>query len=196
VTSLNAAILRQLVVRLDVKDYVRIVHRAYKDSPLGMGFGKTRFSSPKDAFKLLYLAQDTRTAIAETIIRDRFQSKAKRELLEEEFDDYSIAAIRNGDPLVLVDLRREGASLLGVSTDAVRARAQRAGRKLSQELYDRTVLDGIVYMSRITNHECIAVYDRSVSKLDADAPALDLSRLRSLTADLAALQVTVVRTPP
>jgi hypothetical protein len=51
-------------------------------------------------------------------------------------------------------------------------------------------------MSRITNHECIAVYDRSVSKLDADAPALDLSRLRSLTADLAALQVTVVRTPP
>jgi len=78
----------------------------------------------------------------------------------------------------------------------VRARAQRAGRILSQELYDRTVLDGIVYMSRITNRECVAVYDRSVSKLDADAPALDLSRLRSLTADLAALQVTVVRTPP
>jgi hypothetical protein len=116
-------------------------------------------------------------------------------LLEEEFDDYSIAAIRNGDPLVLVDLRREGASLLGVSTDAVRARAQVAGRILSQELYDRTVLDGIVYMSRITNRECVAVY-RSVSKLDADAPALDLSRLRSLTADLAALQVTVVRTAP
>ena len=89
-----------------------------------------------------------------------------------------------------------GASLLGVSTDAVRARAQRAGRILSQELYDRTVLDGILYMSRITNRECVAVYDRSVSKLDADAPALDLSRLRSLTADLAALQVTVVRTPP
>lgn len=161
-----------------------------------MGFGKTRFSSPKDAFKVLYLAQDTRTAIAETIIRDRFQSKAKRELLEEEFDDYSIAAMRNRDPLVLVDLRREGASLLGVSTAAVRARAQGAGRTLSQELYDRTVLDGIVYMSRITNRECVAVYDRSVSKLDADAPAPDLSRLRSLTADLAPLQVTVVRTPP
>jgi hypothetical protein len=108
VTSLNTAILRHLVVRLDVKDYVRIVHRAYKDSPLGMGFGKTRFSSPNDAFKVLYLAQDTRTAIAETIIRDRFQSKAKRELLEEEFDDYSIAAIRNRDPLVLVDLGGRG----------------------------------------------------------------------------------------
>src|SRR5580693_9456808 len=116
--SLDKRILQQLVVKADVTDYVRIVRRPHKDSPLGMGFGKTRFSSPKDAFKVLYLAQDTRTAIAETIIRDRFQSKAKRELLEEEFDDYSIAAIRNRDPLVLVDLRREGASLLGVSTDA------------------------------------------------------------------------------
>ena len=143
-----------------------------------MGFG---LSSPKDGFKLLYLAQDTRTAIAETIIRDRFQSKAKRELPEEEFDDYSIAAIRNGDPLVLVDLRREEASLR--IDRCGRARAQRAGRKLSQELYDRTVPRR--HRLHVAHHkrECVAVYDRSVSKLDADAPALDLSRLRSLTAD-------------
>jgi hypothetical protein len=193
--SLSTRILTQLVVQVDVTDYVRIVPRAHKDTPLGMGFGKTRFSSPKDAFRLLYLAQDARTAIAETIIRDRYQGKAKRELLEEEFDDYSIAAVRNGDPLALVDLRHEGASLLGVSTDAVRARAQRAGRKLSQELYDRTALDGIVYMSRITNRECVAVYDRAASKVEAGAPALDLPRLGSLTADLAALQVMVIRTP-
>lgn len=194
--KLDAAILKQLVVRVDVTDYVRIVRRAYKDKPLGMGFGKTRFSSPKDAFKLLYLAQDTRTAVAETIIRDRFQDKAKRVLLEDEFDAYSIAAISKADPLVLVDLRHEGASLLGVSTDAVRARTQRPGRNLSQALYARTMLDGIVYMSRITNRECVAIYDRAVPKLETAGPALDLPRLGSLTADLAALHVTVIKRPP
>jgi hypothetical protein len=190
--SLDTRILKQLVVRVDVTDFVRIIRRVHKDTPLGTGFGKTRFASPRDAFRLLYLAQDTRTAIAETIIRDRYQGRAKRELLEEEFDDYSIVAVRNGDPLALLDLRHEGANLLGVPTDAVRARAQLARRKLSQELYDRTALGGIVYMSRITNRECVAVYDRAVSKLEADAPALDLTRLGSLTADLAALQVTVI----
>jgi hypothetical protein len=191
--SFDTGVLRQLIVRVDVTDFVRIIRRVHRNEPLGMGFGKTRFSSPRNAFRLLYIAQDPRTAIAETIIRDRYQGRAKRELLEEEFDDYSIAAVRNGDPLTLLDLRHEGASLLGVPTDAVRGRAQLAGRKLSQELYDRTMLDGVLYMSRITNRECAAVYDRAVSKLEADAPAPELTRLRSLTTDLAALQVTVIR---
>jgi hypothetical protein len=34
--------------RIDVTNYVRIVNRTHKNTPLGMGFGKTRFSSPKD----------------------------------------------------------------------------------------------------------------------------------------------------
>ncbi len=126
--SLDTGILKQLIVRVDVTDFVRIVRRVHKDTALGMGFGKTRFASPRDAFRLLYLAQDTRTAIAETIIRDRYQGRAKRELLQEEFDDYSIVAVRNGDPLALLDLRHEGANLFGVPTDAVRAGAQLAGR--------------------------------------------------------------------
>jgi hypothetical protein len=92
-----------------------------------------------------------------------------------------------------VDLRHEGANLLGVPTDAVRARAQAAGRRLSQELHDRAPIDGIVYMSRITNRECIAVYERAVaSKLSADKPALPLIRLSSMTADLRALGVTII----
>lgn len=190
---LNKQILEQLVVCVDATDYVRIVDRAHEHTPLGMGYGRTRFSSPTDAFKLLYLAQDTGTAIAERIVRDRFQGRQKREILLGEFKRYSVAAIRNPDPLVVLDLRYEGANLLGVSTDAVRARAQRAGRALSQELYDRTSLDGIVYMSRITNRECLAVYDRAVtSKLAADAPALPLVQLASLPADLRSLHVTVI----
>lgn len=189
---LDKAILQRLAVRADVTDYVRIVGRQYAGTPLGMGFSKSRFSSSNDKFRLLYLAQDPATAVAEAILRDRFQGKAERLLLQEEFDHYSIAAIRNSHPLFLLDLRHEGASLLGVATDAVRARAQASGRRLSQEIHDRTDFDGILYMSRITNRQCVAVYDRAVaSNLEADIPALDLPRLSTLVSILDDLHITV-----
>ena len=84
------------------------------------------------------------------------------------------------------------ASLLGVSTDAVRAKAQAARRRLSQSLYDQTTFDGILYMSRITNRQCVAVYDRAVAaNLQADRPALDLPRLAGLQAILDTLHITI-----
>jgi hypothetical protein len=192
--TLDPAILQRLAVRVDVTDYVRIIARVHAANPLGMGPGRSRFSSPRDRFRLLYLAQDPMTAVAETIVRDRFERKAERLLLDEELDRYSIALVRNPQPLFLLDLRYEGANLLGVSTDAVRARAQAGGRRLSQLVYDETSLDGIVYMSRITNRECVAVYDRAVtSRLEANSPALDLLRLARLSAILDALHITLIR---
>lgn len=48
-------------------------------------------------------------------------------------------------------------------------------------------------MSRITNRQCLAVYDRAVTpNLDADSPALDLPRLATLRMILEALHITVV----
>ena len=173
--TLDPAILARLSVGVDFTNYVRIMARAHAATPLGMGPGRSRFSSPRNRFHLLYLAQDPVTAFAETIVRDRYENTVDRLLLEEELDRYSIAAVRNPHPLFLLDLRNEGASLLGVSTDAVRAKAQAAGRRLSQSLYDQTTFDGIVYMSRITNRECVAVYDRAATpSLEADSPAIDL----------------------
>ena len=191
--TLDPAILARLSVGVDVTNYVRIMARAHAATPLGMGPGRSRFSSPRNRFHLLYLAQDTVTAFAETIVRDRYENTVDRLLLEEELDRYSIAAVRNPHPLFLLDLRNEGASLLGVSTDAVRAKAQAAGRRLSQSLYDQTTFDGIVYMSRITNRECVAVYDRAVTpSLEADSPAIDLPRLAALPTIVATLHVTIV----
>jgi len=194
--TLDPAVLARLSARIEVTNYVRIISRVHAATPLGMGPGRSRFSSPRNKFHLLYLAQDPSTAFAETIVRDRFEDKAERLLLEEELDRYSIVAVRNPGPLFLLDLRNEGASLLGVSTDAVRAKAQAAGRRLSQSLYDQTAFDGIVYMSRITNRQCVAVYDRAVMPgLEADSPALDLPRLASLRVILESLHVTVVASP-
>jgi hypothetical protein len=190
--TFDPAILQRLAVRVDVTNYVRIIACMHAATPLGMGHGRSRFSSPRDRFRLLYLAQDPATAVAEAIVRDRYEKSSERFLMEEELDRYSIAAVRNPQPLFLLDLRYEGANLLGVSTDAVRAKAQAAGRRLSQSLYDETTFDGIVYMSRITNRECVAVYDRAVApNLEADSPALSLPRLGNLPAILEALHITL-----
>jgi hypothetical protein len=51
-------------------------------------------------------------------------------------------------------------------------------------------------MSRITNRECVAVYDRAVaSKLETASPALDLPRLAGLGAILDALHIAIDPTP-
>jgi len=127
--TFDKAILQRLVIRVDVTDYVRIVPRAHAATPLGMGYGKTRFSSPKNKFKLLYLAEDSKTSLAETLIRDRYQGETERLLMEDELEAWSIASMANPSPLNLID--------------AILGRAHSAGRAFSQKLYDQTSLDGI-----------------------------------------------------
>ncbi|WP_291092660.1 RES family NAD+ phosphorylase [Hoeflea sp.] len=172
---------------------MRILPRTHAATPLGLGLGKSRFSSPQDKYRILYLAQDVKTAVAETIVRDRFEGTSDRYLLREEFDRYSIASVRGNRPLFLLDLRYEGANLLGISTDAVRAKAQSAGRRFSQRLYDQTDFDGIIYMSRITNKQCLAIYDRAVeTALEADSPAMNLAQVQSLTSVIEELQIVTL----
>jgi len=194
--TLDKAILRELAVSIDVTGYLRIMDAAHRATPTGMGHGKTRFASPTDSFKLLYVAQNLQTALAEAVIRDRYQGKQKRELLEEDIEQSVVASMASFTPLKLLDLRTSGASRLGVPTNAVRGRAQQSGRRFSQELYDSTDFDGIVYMSRITNAECVAIYDRAAgSALDPACPVVDLVRLADLQAALRSLNVSLIRNP-
>lgn len=191
--KLDRGILQELTVGINVTGYLRIMDAAYRSAPTGMGYGKTRFASPTDAFKLLYVAQDLPTALAEAVIRDRFQGRQKRELLESEIDQSVIASMMARDPFKLLDLRTTGANRLGVPTDAVRGRAQ-SGRRFSQLLYDSTDFDGIVYMSRITNAECVAIYGRAVGLgLDPACPVVDLIRLADLIPALGSLNITLIR---
>ena len=55
------------------KAYVRVTLIVHSAPPLGTGFGLTRFVSSTTAFKVIYIAQDLTTGIAETLVRDRFQ---------------------------------------------------------------------------------------------------------------------------
>lgn len=173
-------------------DFVRCSKWAYRASPLGMGFGKTRFASPDDEFQLLYIAADLPTAIAETVVRDRFEGTAVRELTQPDIKIWgacSVSAIRD---LTLLDLRGDGCFQLGVSTDIVGAKAQDKSRAFSQHVYDVTKLDGIIYASRILKRDCIAVYDRAVGSGLLPSPMVELLRLANLVPALEELKIELV----
>jgi hypothetical protein len=56
--------------------------------------------------------------------------------------------------------------LLGAPTDAALARHQAAGQALGRAVYEEhRDIDGLLYSSRLTGEDCIAVFDRAVKKL-------------------------------
>ncbi|MBB4524978.1 RES family NAD+ phosphorylase [Rhizobium leguminosarum] len=124
--------------------WLRVLPRNHMATPLGMGFGNSRFSSPHRRFRLAYIAQDLSTAIAETIVRDRFEGSADRVLDETEFEDWAIAEVSAVDPLTVLDLRTTGLLKLGVSTDAARAKAHSDGQALSEAVYGAFDADGLL----------------------------------------------------
>jgi hypothetical protein len=181
-----------LVVAYQPTAYLRVTPIAHRATPLGMGFGKTRFASPADAFKLLYIAEDLATSVAEAVIRDRFEGANARELTAGELAGWGAAEVSAQIPLRLLDVRTAGCFLLGVSTDITGAKAQDEARQFGQAVFDQTDLDGILYLSRLTRRICVAVYDRAVaSKLDA-GPVHELETLAALVPALAALRVVLI----
>jgi hypothetical protein len=133
------------------------------------------------------------TAIAETIVRDRFEGVTERVLDQTEIEEWAIAEVTAVTPLVVIDLRATGLLRLGVSTDAARAKEHREGQKLSETIHGSFAVDGLLYSSRLTSAECVAVYDRAVgTKLEA-TPAVNLVRHPDLIPALKSIGVTIQR---
>jgi hypothetical protein len=190
--DLEPDVVASLVVAYQPTAYLRVTPIAHRATPLGMGFGKTRFASPTDAFKLLYIAEDLATSVAEAIIRDRFEGVTAREITAGEVTGWGVTEVSAPVPLRLLDMRTVGCFLLGVSTDITGAKAQDEARQFSQAVFDLTDLDGILYLSRLTRRTCVAVYDRAVAtKLDA-GPVHELETLAALVPALAALRIVLI----
>ena len=191
---LDPNVLADLAVAITPKAYVRVTPIAHAATPLGTGFGVTRFSSPTKAFKVIYVAQDLTTAIAETLVRDRFQGRALRKFLDVEAALWGITEVNAGAPLTLIDLRTTGLVRLGISTEAARGKAQGQGRKLSQAIYDQTDAQGLIYNSRLTGGACICIYDRALAGLVA-TPVIEVTLLAGFVDALRELNVTLIATP-
>jgi hypothetical protein len=191
--AFDPAILSTLTRRFEPSAYLRCIPWVNRATPLGMGYGQTRFASPTDGFKLLYIAEDLATGIAETIVRDRFEGVALRELDITDIQSWGVCEVSALVPLRVLDLRRDGCFKLGVSTDIVGAKAQDQSRAFSQVLYDTTDLDGVLYHSRLRRRNCVAIYDRAVSHALRPGRVVEAETLAGLTSALRALKVKLNR---
>ena len=188
---LNPAVVAALAIPSEFEHFVRVLPVAHRATPLGTGYGASRFSSRQQAFGLLYAAPDLKTALAEALIRDRFEGKAKRVLDITEIEERVVAEISTKGPLKLLDLRKDGLLKLGVSTDAARAKSHRHGQTLSDAIHKEFDIDGILYLSRLTSEDCVAVYDRAIDGRLKAGKAIALERAPSLVSDLSALSVSI-----
>jgi len=82
--KLDAAALADQAVAFEFMGYVRATLLAFRATPLGIGFGKTRFASPDDGFEVLCAAENLATSVTETLVRDRFEGRKRRRLQQAE----------------------------------------------------------------------------------------------------------------
>lgn len=189
---LDPAILAAHTIPFEAIDWLRSTRWTHRATPLGMGYGDTRFASPSDSFQLLYIAEDLPTSIAEAIVRDRFEGVTTREMMRSEFDDWGVCAVSTTAALGLLDLRGDACFELGLSTDIAGGKAQDEARAFSQALYDGTDLDGLVYRSRLRKgHDCIAVYDRALPNLTSSAVE-QMESLAGLITALTTLRIDLI----
>ncbi|QWK81289.1 RES family NAD+ phosphorylase [Ochrobactrum sp. BTU1] len=189
--KLDPQTVQELALKFRPESYVRVIPVAHMSTPLGMGFGQSRFSSPNQLFRLLYAAYDLATAIAETIVRDRFEGMPDRVLDESEIEEWAVTEVTATAPLILLDLRTTGLLRLGISTDAARAKEHSEGQSLSEAVYSSYAVDGLLYSSRLTAADCVAVYDRAVGGKLVTSPAVELVRQADLISALRSIGVSI-----
>jgi hypothetical protein len=185
--------LRERVIEAKLSDWPRILPTQHRATPAGAGFGSSRYSSPTDAFRVLYAADNFSTAFAEAVVRDRFEGKSRRYLYRPHLEQVCLTAISSSHELTLLDLRGAGAYELGVDTDASRARDHTIGQTFSQAVHDELAdVDAILFDSRLTTGACVAIYDRAFSALTGTLP-IGLLQSALLPAELARLGITLRR---
>lgn len=175
----------------------RVWHHVFQGlypDPLGFGTAPSRFSDPRKTvqtrFGVYYAGGSFESAVLETLVRDRKNLNPGLLLVSAaELEAFVHVPVLVAAPLTLVDLRGGNPIVMGVPTDAVRARSHRLGQRLSRVLYDHPLQpDGLCYPSRLNGDDVIAVYDRAIPKLSAGprrplsacpeiAPVLDRYRI-------------------
>jgi hypothetical protein len=185
--------LREQVVEARIAHWPRILPSQHRSSPVNAGFGSSRFSSPSEAFRVLYAADNFPTAFAEAVVRDRFEGKMRRFLYRPHLEQLCVTSISSRRELALLDLRGAAVYEVGIDTDVNRARAHASGQALSEAVHaGMTDIDGILFNSRLTTGDCVAIYHRAFSTLSG-TPPVALVQATLLPAELTRLGVTVRR---
>lgn len=158
--------IRDCIRTIGLDEVYRLIHRKYRQWPLGTVPAPSRFSDPKGHYSTLYAAQSIRCAVWEAILRNRFARRRRRVLAIQEIAPVLTVALYSLEPLSFVDLRNDGPVRIGAPTAVTHDTSHRAGQSLSAATYaDVPEADGFLYQSRFTGHACVAIFDRAIGKL-------------------------------
>lgn len=188
---IDGALLASQTRLFEFSDYVRVIPSQHAATPLGCAAGHSRFGGTGKTFAVLYAAHSFTTALAETIIRDRFEGLSDRRLFAAELTGRSAVRLHFAEPLRLVDLRKAGCLKLGISTDIAGAKCFDEAQAFSSEVYGNEAIDGILYASRLSAENCVAIFDRATSRLASDHIS-PLVQLQDLSASLSELNVALI----
>ena len=154
-------------------DAAGVVHPG---TPLGCGFGSSRFSDPRapPTYRAYYAAEDLRTAFLETVVRDVRDGRAGPAVLSRDAVlNRCWAEITLTASLRVVDLLEDGCTRMGIDTDTTGARRHAQGQALSSVLHGHVdAPDGILYRSRLSGHRNIVVFERRFAALASIANGL------------------------
>ena len=160
--------IRSVVLKAAFPDSYRIAPSRYRASPLGTSPADSRFCSRNAGHTVLYASPDFATAFIETVVRDRFTQRRKREVSLKEITARVWVRIsaQPGAVLTFLDLRGDGCARIGAPTDVVHARNHAAGRAFAKVIYaEHAHVDGLLYASRLTGEDVYGVFDRGIAQL-------------------------------
>jgi len=144
----------------------RVIHRDHRDTPLAAVPRPSRFSDPQSRYAVLYAAASVRCAFWETLGRNRFARRRRRELPRFEAEARLVVSIRCDRPLALIDLRGDGPVRIGAPSAVAHDGNHAAGRALSAAVHgDVPEADGFLFPSRFTGDRCVAVFERAFPRL-------------------------------
>lgn len=172
--------------------YVRVIPSVHVTTPLGCVPAVSRFGGTSQRFAALYAAHGTSTALAETVVRDRFEGQADRRLFVDELANRAVVQIDTIKPLRLVDLRTGGCLKLGISTDIAGAKHFTEAQQFSDAVYEQRDIAGILYASRLTGESCVTVFDRAVATSLTVTSIAPLAQLAGLGDALRELNVELI----
>lgn len=165
---------RTLLRSLSIDGYWRLSHASYRNSPLGVTAGASRFSPRRrpagvqPPFKVLYLAENLATALYERIVRDRFDLIPDRVLDRAHYSDFVAFEIstKPTSRLSLLDVTGSNAVMSGIPNDVLRYSKHDAGQHFAEYVHaELPEVDGILYESRFTRHLSVVVFDRAADLL-------------------------------
>ena len=115
----------------------RVVHRDNRGTPLAAVPAPSRFSDPQARYAVLYAAETVRCAFWETLGRNRFARRRRRELPRADAESALVVSLASDESLTLIDLRADGPVRIGAPSAVAHDGNHAAGRALSEAVHGR-----------------------------------------------------------